>query len=112
MADMILTSKDELMEIVREAISQAMAHPEKSKPIVDTLNMEGVLELLAENGYQTSKAQIYKFTSQKLMPFMKIGNKLLFSRKEVLGWMKDASIRGKTRDDALKVIQASQKKGG
>lgn len=107
MADLILTTKDELMEIVREAVSQAMVRTEKSKPLIDTLNMDGVLELLAEHGYQASKAQIYKFTSQKFIPFMKLGNKLLFSRKEILEWMKISSVKAKMCDDVLKVIQSS-----
>ena len=62
MADLIFTTKDELMEIVQEAVSLAMSQSEKSKPIVDTLSIKGVLELLAEYGYHTSKHQIYKFT--------------------------------------------------
>ncbi len=111
MIDLIITTKDELTEIVREAVSQAMTRVEKNKPQVDTLSMDGVLELLAENGYLTSKAQIYKFTSLRLIPYMKLGNKLLFSRKEILEWIKSTLIRNKTRDDALKVIQSSLRKG-
>jgi hypothetical protein len=110
MVDLIITTKDQLMEIVCEAVSQALSQSEKRKPEVETLNMDGVLELLAKHGYQASKAQIYKFTSLKLIPYMKLGNKLLFSRKEILEWLKNTSIRNKTRDDALKVIQSSLRK--
>jgi hypothetical protein len=111
MMELIITTKEELTEIVRKAVSLAVIQSEKSKPQVETLDMDGMLKLLAEHGYKTSKAQIYKFTSLKLIPYMKLGSKLLFSRKEILEWLKNTSIRSKTRDDALSIIQSSLRKG-
>ena len=43
------------------------------------------MELLREQGYPTSKAKIYKLTSTNLIPYRKYGNRLVFSRRELLG---------------------------
>lgn len=45
-----------------------------------------MLELLREHGYPTSKAKIYKLTSAGTIPCKVYGNKLVFSRKEILEW--------------------------
>jgi hypothetical protein len=61
-----------------------------SKPVsnnqIDTLTLNGALELLREHGYPTSKAKIYKLTSSGKIPCKTFGKKLVFSRKAVLEW--------------------------
>lgn len=107
MPDYIFTTKAELMEIVKAAISEIIQTKEKQSPVIDTLDLDGTLELLAEHGYHTTRAQIYKFTSLKRIPYMKVGNKLLFSRKEIVEWLKKTSVRPKVKDNALRLIQKS-----
>ena len=50
----------------------------------DTIALSGALELLRDNGYPTSRAKIYKLTSARLLPHRKYGNRLVFSRRELL----------------------------
>lgn len=52
----------------------------------DTLSMPNALKVLEDNGFPTSKAKLYKMTSQEQIPFMKYGNKLVFSRKALIEW--------------------------
>ncbi|WP_418408883.1 helix-turn-helix domain-containing protein [Alistipes sp.] len=40
----------------------------------------------------TSKAKIYKLTSSGEIPHRKYGNKLVFSRQELLRWMEEQAV--------------------
>ena len=57
-----------------------------SSDLPDTLSMPNALKVLEDNGFPTSKAKLYKMTSQEQIPFMKYGNKLVFSRKALIEW--------------------------
>lgn len=57
-----------------------------SSDLPDTLSMPNALKVLEDYGFPTSKAKLYKMTSQEQIPFMKYGNKLVFSRKALIEW--------------------------
>ena len=86
MSNIILTTPDELRAIVSEAISGAFPKPASNPLQIDTITLNDALELLKEHGYPTSKAKIYKLTSTGGIPCKTYGNKLVFSRKEILLW--------------------------
>ena len=86
MSNIILTTPDELRAIVSEAISGAFPKPASNPLQIDTIILNDALELLKEHGYPTSKAKIYKLTSTGGIPCKTYGNKLIFSRKEILLW--------------------------
>ena len=109
MPEYIFTTKEELMEIVREAVSDIFSIKQEQKQVIDTLDLDAVLILLEDNGYKITKSQAYKLTSRQKMPHMKFGNKLVFSRKEILEWAKKSSYRPSANNDALKVIQKALK---
>ncbi len=84
--NIIVTTPDELREIVSKAISEVFPKTTSQNPPIDSITLNDALELLKEHGFPTSKAKIYKLTSAGTMPCRKYGNKLVFSRKELLAW--------------------------
>ena len=86
MGNIILTTPDELRAIVSEALSCIVPKTTSSQLQIDTLTLNDTLELLREHGYPTSKAKIYKLTSAGTIPCKVYGNKLVFSRKDILQW--------------------------
>ena len=86
MSNIIVTTPEELRAIVSEAVSGILPKQSSGKKQIDTITLNDALELLKEHGYPTSKAKIYKLTSTGKIPCKTYGNKLVFSRKEVLHW--------------------------
>ena len=86
MGNIILTTPDELRAIVSEALSGVLPKTASNQSQIDTITLNDALELLREHGYPTSKAKIYKLTSAGTIPCKVYGNKLVFSRKELLEW--------------------------
>ena len=86
MQNIIVTTPDELRAIMREAVSSLL--PAKHEPTsqIDTITLNDALELLGQYGFPTSKAKMYKLTSAGEVPCRTYGNKLVFSRKEILQW--------------------------
>ena len=55
-----------------------------------------------------SKSKIYKLTSQKEIPFKLRGNRLVFSRKELLAWLESKTIEPvKSNNNVLNSIAES-----
>lgn len=95
MSDIILDYED-LRKAIKEVLSECLPlSPLKEEP--DTLSLKSALEMLKEHGYDVSRAQMYKMTSGKEIPHKIFGNKLVFSRKELLNW---ASERTKEKETA------------
>ena len=69
-----------------------------SSDLPDTLSMPNALKVLEDNGFPTSKAKLYKMTSQEQIPFMKYGNKLVFSRKALIEWAHKQLISNRSED--------------
>lgn len=86
MSNIIVTTPEELRAIVSEAVSGILPKQSSGQRQIDTITLNDALELLKEHGYPTSKAKIYKLTSTGKIPCKTYGNKLVFSRKEVLHW--------------------------
>jgi hypothetical protein len=87
MNEVIVCSQEQLQDAVSKGIAQYFAKGNMPMgELPDTINMDSALKMLNEFGFSTSKAQLYKLTSKGVVPFRKYGNKLLFSRKELLNW--------------------------
>ncbi len=106
MSNLIVTTPEELKEIVSEAIAEHLA-PMKlsSEPLPDTITMDTAIALLEENGYPTSRAKIYKLTSNNEIPHNKYGNKLVFSRKALLAWANERAVKVETHKEAMAKIE-------
>lgn len=100
MSNIILTTPEELRTIVSEAVARVLPKQASPQPPIDTLTLNDTLELLKEHGYPTSKAKMYKLTSTGKIPCKTYGNKLVFSRKEILLWAENRTI---TKNDSTKI---------
>ncbi|KAA6319661.1 hypothetical protein EZS27_030472 [termite gut metagenome] len=99
MNNIILTTPEELRAIVSEAVSGVIPKT-VSESKIDTIILSDAIELLREHGYPTSKAKVYKLTASGDIPCKRYGNKLVFSRKELLEW---AENQTKPKRDASNI---------
>jgi hypothetical protein len=86
MQNIIVTTPDELRAIMREAVSSLLPNKHEPASQIDSITLNDALELLCQYGFPTSKAKMYKLTSAGEVPCRTYGNKLVFSRKEILQW--------------------------
>ena len=92
MNQIILTTPEELRAIVSESVSQTLA---------------GLTLVLEQHGFLISKARLYKLTAKGNVPFRKYGNKLLFSRRELLVWAESLARRVNDKGEAALAIARS-----
>ncbi len=86
MEKIILTTPEELRNLVKEAVHGLLPPTAAQKNDTDAVNLVEVLAFLKENGYPTSRGKMYKLTSEGKIPHRLYNGKLVFSRKEVLVW--------------------------
>ena len=60
-----------------------------------------------QHGFLISKARLYKLTAKGDVPFRKYGNKLLFSRRELLSWAESLARRVNDKGEAALAIARS-----
>ena len=107
MTNIILTTPEELRAIVSETVSQSLAGFTQPRNEPDNLTPDVAVEVLERHGFLISKARLYKLTAKKEVPFRKYGNKLLFSRKELLTWAENLAKRVNDKDEAALAIAKS-----
>lgn len=82
----------------RNGLLSAIAEAAKGEKKNDSnsLDSEGTLAFLKENGYPMKKGQLYKMTSdpESGIPFYKFGNKLHFKKDELLVWAESKLVSG------------------
>lgn len=98
MMQIVVTSAEELKAIIRDVLLE-QTEPTATGVQSDNINLNRAIELLNELGYPTSKAKMYKLTSTGALPYRKYGNKLIFSRMELLKWV-DTQIKQLPYDNA------------
>lgn len=86
MQNVILTTPEELRKVVSDVIKELLSPLSLNKGVIDTVTLSDALSFLLENGFPTSKAKMYRLTSTNQVPHKIYGNKLIFSRKELLEW--------------------------
>ena len=86
MNHIIVAEEDKLRAIVHDEVSKLFQTKQAAKTEIDTMTLSGALTLLAEYGYILSKAKLYKLTASGNIPCRKFGQKLVFSRKDILSW--------------------------
>lgn len=103
MANIIVATEEQIQETVFNAVSKFFSGNQLVAPssdLPDTLSMPNALKVLEDNGFPTSKAKLYKMTSQEQIPFMKYGNKLVFSRKALIEWAHKQLVSNNSEDYA------------
>ena len=93
MAGIIVATEEQIEEIVFRAISKYYSGNNKE---TISSGLSSALKVLDEHGFPTSKAKLYKMTSLGQIPFMKYGNKLVFSRKSLVEWAHKQLVSGST----------------
>ncbi len=106
MNHIIITEENRLRAIIQEEMARAMPEPTNIRNEVDTITLDGALSYLAEHGYPMSKAKMYKLTSCEEIPCSKFGQKLVFSKKDLLNW---AEFQSKPKNSKSEVIQTLAK---
>jgi hypothetical protein len=86
MQSIIIAEEDRLRAIVHEEVSKLFNVKQEPKTEIDTMTLSAAVSLLAEYGYILSKAKLYKLTASGNIPCRKFGQKLVFSRKDILSW--------------------------
>ena len=110
MNPIIVTTPDELRAIVREAVSTFLPVKNETAPQADTITLNDALELLFQHGFPTSKAKMYKLTSTGEVPCRTYGNKLVFSRKEILQWAENQTKPKHDRTAATMTLARSARR--
>lgn len=105
-----ITTHQELQEVINTAVMKAVAIITRSqgndKPI-DRCNFNDALKITG-----LSKSKMYKLTSTGNIPCKQYGNRLVFSRNELLAWM-ETETKPKHDLSALhQVLAESAKKKG
>ena len=109
MNQIILTTPEELRAIVSESVSQTLAGLPKDEP--DNLTPDAAVGVLEQHGFLISKARLYKLTAKGNVPFRKYGNKLLFSRRELLVWAESLARRVNDKGEtALAIARSANRK--
>lgn len=85
--DLILSELAELRIEVRK-----IRIPETPTKLPDNLTVDQALSLLADNGYPTTKANLYKMSAISEIPCSRIGKRLVFSRKTLLNWVESLKV--------------------
>lgn len=106
----IVATTDELESIFRKVIKEYF-HPKPTEQR-ELITLDEAVVLLKENGFPTAKGTIYKLTSADKIPYKKYGNKLMFSRKELLTWMQSQVVNvTDTSDVAITLAKDVRKRG-
>lgn len=112
MQEFIITTPEQLDEIVQQAIKKALPENREEKPpkIPDTCSVEQALSFLLENGYKLSKSKLYKLTAKKILPFRYFGRRIIFSRDELLKWIEKQTMPSSNTSDTLLAVAESARK--
>jgi excisionase family DNA binding protein len=112
MAEIILTTPDQLEQVIMQALKKVLPMKEKELPAEppDTCSLEQALEFLARHGYVVSKSKLYKLTALKEIPFRYFGRKIIFSRKELLAWMESITTLDSGASDVFLTLSKSARR--
>jgi hypothetical protein len=94
-----------------EEILQEIRSPQKSQEPSDRCGINEACIILGTPEAPTSKAQVYKLTSEKKLPHAKFGARLVFSRRQLLAWVESHTISPTTEEDEIKgnLIKSAKK---
>lgn len=86
MERLIITTPEELRALLEDVIHEHSNPAKKELSHFDNMPINEAVEFLNANGFPTTKGSLYKLTSSNVLPHGKFGNKLIFSRKQLLEW--------------------------
>lgn len=108
--ELIVTTTEQLEKIIQEIISRAVNFQQAPPEIPDKTDLGGACEFLNQLGYKVPKSTIYKLSHNDDIPCMRIGRRLLFSRKELQSWF-EKRLKSKPRYNAsVELAKSAQRK--
>lgn len=111
MSNIIVAEEDKLRSIVQEEVSKLFSTKQEVKAEIDSITLITALELLREYGYPMSKAKLYKLTATGQIPCRKFGQKLVFSRKDLLRWAESQTKPKSNKEEtALNLARSVRRK--
>ena len=114
MEKIIVTTPDELRALIEDVLTsygEKLKAGKSEKSSSEHMTLEDSMQFLKENGFPTSKAKMYRLTSQNKIPHLKYGNKLVFSKKQLMAWVLNDSVDMKDHsDDAAELAALARKK--
>ena len=110
MNNIIVAEENQLRTIVHEEMSKLFHAKQEPKTEIDTMTLSGAVALLAEYGYVLSKAKLYKLTASGNIPCRKFGQKLVFSRKEILSWAENQTKPKGNQSELLLTLARSARR--
>jgi len=111
MESLILVSKDDLREILKEMIP-AVNVIEPTDEQKDYFSLNEALNYLNERGLSISKSTLYKKTADKEIPFQRWGGrKIVFLREELDQWIDEQLSSNENKEITNVVAGAARKKG-
>lgn len=110
MTAIIITEEAKLRALIQEELSKAIPTHITQKEEIDSITLDSAIIYLEEQGYPVSKAKMYKLTSSEEIPCRKFGQKLVFSRKDLLFWAEAQSKPKNSKLEAIKTLAESAKR--
>lgn len=111
MTNIIVAEEDKLRSIVQEEVSKLFSAKQEVKAEIDSITLTNALAFLAEHGYPISKAKLYKLTASENIPCRKFGQKLVFSRKDLLLWAeKQTKPKSNQQEIVLSLARSARRK--
>lgn len=95
----IVTSRDELEAAVEKALHSVMpkifieAQRKKDVHETDRISVSDAVDFLEKEGAPTTRSTIYNLIYNRRIPFSKLGNRVVFSKKELLAWIEARTTR-------------------
>ena len=91
MTKIIVTTKDELQEIIHESIKSAISEQNSQQQSEEP---DRILSLKETATFLNLAQQtVYGFTSKQQIPFIKKGKKLYFRKSELETWLLDGNVK-------------------
>jgi len=110
MNTIIISEEDKLRAIVHDEVSKLFQARQEPKTEIDTMTLSDAVTLLAEYGYILSKAKLYKLTASGNIPCRKFGQKLVFSRKDILSWAESQTKPKNNQSELLLTLARSARR--
>lgn len=95
----IVASRDELEAAVEKALRSVMpkifieTQHKKDAHETDRLSISGAVDFLEREGAPTTRSTLYNLIYNRRIPFSKLGNRVVFSKKELLAWIEARTTR-------------------
>lgn len=113
MANVIVTSPDELRAMISEAIQDVLPklanfRRKNEQAETDNLTVEQAVLFLNEQGYPVKRETLYNLTFKKQIPYRKVGRRVVFSKRELLEWVENYTTRpNEAKEEAALLIAKS-----